>query len=102
LNTVRRDEVVQHMSFNIGRALECLWHREYKDPSVEDMREAIQYLLNEIERRKGDVRTQMDSDTMSVAKDVVHITDATAVTLTSLEREERYQQGHGVRVGAMD
>lgn len=46
-------DVTRHMNFNLGNAMKYIWRCDHKGSPADDLRKAIWYLTNEIERRKG-------------------------------------------------
>lgn len=44
--------IVRHMSFNLGNAIKYIWRSDFKDKSVEDLRKAIWYLEDEINKQE--------------------------------------------------
>lgn len=49
-------EVIRHYNFNIGNAMKYLWRQGLKDnnPDIKDMKKAIYYIIDEIQRLGGD------------------------------------------------
>jgi hypothetical protein len=45
-------QVTRHMTFNLGNAIKYIWRAGQKGDPVEDLRKAIFYLQDEIERLK--------------------------------------------------
>ena len=43
-------DVVRHMNFNRGNAIKYIWRAGVKGDAIEDLRKAVWYLENEIER----------------------------------------------------
>jgi hypothetical protein len=43
-------QVTRHMNFNIGNAIKYLWRVGKKDDAIQDLRKAIWYIENEIDR----------------------------------------------------
>lgn len=48
-------EITRHMNFNLGNALKYIWRSGQKGDAVEDLRKAVWYLNDEIQRLGGDV-----------------------------------------------
>ena len=46
-------EVTRHMSFNVGNAVKYLWRAGLKGDSIEDLRKAIFYIEDEINKREN-------------------------------------------------
>lgn len=48
-------QITRHRNFNIGNAIKYLWRAGLKDDKkeIEDLRKAIFYIQNEIERLEG-------------------------------------------------
>lgn len=44
-------DVTRHYNFNIGNAIKYLWRCDLKDNDIEDLRKAIWYINDEIEKR---------------------------------------------------
>jgi hypothetical protein len=49
--TIECIDVVRHMTFNLGNAVKYVWRADLKNAPIEDLRKAVWYLNNEIERR---------------------------------------------------
>lgn len=47
-------DVTRHMNFNIGNAIKYLWRCDLKLNAIEDLKKAIWYIQDEIEKRKKD------------------------------------------------
>lgn len=45
-------QVTRHMNFNLGNAIKYIWRAGQKGDAIEDLRKAIFYLQDEIERLK--------------------------------------------------
>lgn len=45
-------DITRHMNFNIGNAFKYLWRSEHKG-GIEDLKKAIWYIKNEIEKHEG-------------------------------------------------
>jgi len=45
-------EIVRHMSFNLGNAIKYIWRSDLKDNTIEDLKKAIFYLNDEIEKKR--------------------------------------------------
>lgn len=43
-------EITRHMSFNLGSAMKYLWRNEHKGAQIEDLKKAVWYIEDEIER----------------------------------------------------
>lgn len=43
-------QITRHLSFNLGNAIKYIWRSPYKGQNVEDLRKAIWYLNDEINR----------------------------------------------------
>jgi hypothetical protein len=50
-------QITRHRNFNIGNAIKYLWRAGLKDEHIEDLRKAIFYIEDEIERLGGVSRT---------------------------------------------
>jgi hypothetical protein len=50
-------QITRHRNFNIGNAIKYLWRAGLKDEHIEDLRKAIFYIEDEIERLGGVRRT---------------------------------------------
>ena len=44
--------VTEHMGFNLGNAIKCIWRADEKGNALEDLRKAAWYVQREIERRQ--------------------------------------------------
>ena len=44
-------EITRHMGFNLGNALKYIWRCDLKKDAIEDLKKAIWYLEDEIEKR---------------------------------------------------
>ena len=49
-------EVVRHMNFNLGNAMKYIWRAGLKNDAVEDLKKAIFYLNDEINRIQNSVK----------------------------------------------
>lgn len=45
-------QVTRHMNFNLGNAVKYIWRAGQKGDPIEDLRKAVFYLQDEIERLK--------------------------------------------------
>ena len=45
-------DVIRHMNFNLGNAVKYIWRCDLKEDAIEDLKKAIFYLEDEIERRQ--------------------------------------------------
>ena len=43
-------EVTRHMNFNLGNAFKYIWRSPYKGKQIEDLKKAVVYINDEIER----------------------------------------------------
>jgi hypothetical protein len=50
-------EVVRHMNFNLGNATKYIWRAGLKNDAVEDLKKAIFYLNDEINRIQNSVKS---------------------------------------------
>jgi len=50
-------QITRHRNFNIGNAIKYLWRAGLKDEHIEDLRKAVFYIEDEIERLGGIRRT---------------------------------------------
>ena len=48
-------EVTRHMSFNLGNAIKYLWRADLKGSSLTDLKKAIWYINDEIQKREGEI-----------------------------------------------
>lgn len=46
-------EIVRHMGFNLGNVIKYCWRADFKDVAIEDLKKALWYLKDEIEKREG-------------------------------------------------
>lgn len=46
--------ITRHMGFNLGNAIKYIWRADEKGKDIEDLKKAIWYLQDEINKRKGD------------------------------------------------
>jgi len=48
-------DIVRHMNFNLGNVVKYLWRNGQKDaePEIKDLKKALWYLQNEIDRREN-------------------------------------------------
>ena len=44
--------IARHMNFNLGNALKYIMRADYKGKPIEDLKKAVWYLKDEIERRE--------------------------------------------------
>lgn len=44
------------MGFNLGNAIKYIWRADLKNDALEDLEKAIWYLIDEIQKRKSEVR----------------------------------------------
>lgn len=47
-------QIVRHMNFNVGNAIKYLWRAGKKGSTTEDLKKAIWYINDEIERIESD------------------------------------------------
>lgn len=47
-------EITRHMSFNLGNALKYIWRADLKGSTIEDLKKAVFYLQDEIQKRERD------------------------------------------------
>lgn len=45
-------EICRHMSFNLGNAFKYIWRADLKNDAIEDMKKAIWYIQDEINKRE--------------------------------------------------
>ena len=45
-------EVTRHMGFNLGNAIKYIWRADLKNDAIEDLKKAVWYLTDEIEKRE--------------------------------------------------
>lgn len=45
-------QVTRHMNFNLGNAMKYIWRAGQKGDAIEDLRKAVFYINDEIERLK--------------------------------------------------
>lgn len=45
--------ITRHMGFNLGNAMKYIWRADLKNDAIEDMKKAIFYLNDEIEKRSS-------------------------------------------------
>jgi hypothetical protein len=45
-------EVTRHMGFNLGNAIKYIWRADLKHDAIEDLRKAIWYLEDELNKRE--------------------------------------------------
>jgi hypothetical protein len=45
-------EVTRHMGFNLGNAIKYIWRADLKNDAIEDLRKAIWYLEDELNKRE--------------------------------------------------
>ena len=48
-------EITRHMGFNVGSAVKCLWRADLKGAAIEDLKKAVWYIQDEIEKREREV-----------------------------------------------
>ena len=46
-------EVCKHMGFNLGNAIKYIWRADLKNDAIEDLKKAVWYLMDEIEKREN-------------------------------------------------
>ena len=46
-------QITRHMGFNLGNAMKYIWRADEKGKDLEDIKKAIWYLKDELERRKS-------------------------------------------------
>lgn len=51
-------EVTRHMGFNLGNAVKYIWRADLKNDSIEDLKKAVWYINDEIERRTKQARNK--------------------------------------------
>lgn len=44
-------EITRHMNFNLGNAIKYIWRADLKGDSIEDLKKAVWYLTDEINKR---------------------------------------------------
>ena len=44
--------VTRHMGFNLGNAIKYIWRADLKNDAIEDLKKAVWYLMDEIEKRE--------------------------------------------------
>ena len=44
-------DITRHLSFNLGNAIKYIWRCDYKDAPIEDLKKALWYLNDEINKR---------------------------------------------------
>lgn len=44
-------EITEHMGFNLGNAVKCIWRCDLKRDAVEDLKKAKWYIEREIQKR---------------------------------------------------
>ena len=45
--------VTRHMGFNLGNAIKYIWRADLKNDAIEDLKKAVWYLMDEIEKREN-------------------------------------------------
>jgi hypothetical protein len=45
-------EIVRHMGFNLGNAFKYIWRADLKGSSIQDLKKAVWYINDEIEKRE--------------------------------------------------
>ena len=45
--------VTRHMGFNLGNAVKYIWRADLKNDAIEDLKKAVWYLMDEIEKREN-------------------------------------------------
>ena len=45
--------VTRHMGFNLGNAVKHIWRADLKNDAIEDLKKAVWYLMDEIEKREN-------------------------------------------------
>ena len=45
-------EVTRHMGFNLGNAIKYIWRADLKHDAIEDLKKAVWYLQDEIQKRE--------------------------------------------------
>jgi len=45
-------EITRHMNFNLGNAIKYIWRADLKNDALEDLKKAIWYIQDEIQRRE--------------------------------------------------
>lgn len=46
-------QVTRHMNFNLGNAIKYIWRADLKNDAIEDLKKAVWYINDEIEKRKN-------------------------------------------------
>ena len=49
-------QITRHMGFNLGNAIKYIWRADLKNDALEDLEKAVWYLIDEIQKRKSEVR----------------------------------------------
>ena len=49
-------QITRHMGFNLGNAIKYIWRADLKNDALEDLEKAVWYLIDEIQKRKNEVR----------------------------------------------
>lgn len=45
-------QITRHMSFNLGNAIKYIWRSDLKGKDIEDLKKALWYIKDEIDRRE--------------------------------------------------
>lgn len=51
--TIECIDIVRHLGFNLGNAIKYIWRCDLKGNSTEDLKKAVFYLNDEIQKRRG-------------------------------------------------
>ena len=51
--------VTRHMGFNLGNAIKYIWRADLKNDAIEDLKKAVWYLMDEIEKRENSQRSDV-------------------------------------------
>jgi sugar/nucleoside kinase (ribokinase family) len=45
-------QITRHMNFNLGNAIKYIWRADLKNDAIEDLKKAMWYIQDEIQRRE--------------------------------------------------
>ena len=45
-------DITRHMGFNLGNAMKYIWRADLKNNAIQDLKKAVWYLKDEIQRRE--------------------------------------------------
>lgn len=52
--TIECIDITRHLNFNLGNAIKYIWRCDLKGNSIEDLKKAVFYLNDEIQKRGGE------------------------------------------------